>query len=73
VQLEAQLNGNHTLDSYPNEHPKKMNVVEAFLYVGYVVKHFLEACETSIKNGEDWEGIVKVLAGKASMSGSPST
>jgi phospholipase C len=73
VQLAAQLNGDYTLDSYPDELPKKMNVGEACLYVERAVKRFLEACETAIKNGEDCEGIVKVPADEASTSGSPST
>ena len=65
VQLAAQLNGDHTMDSYPDELPKKMNVAEACLYVESAVKCFLEACDTAIENGEDWEIIVKVLAGAA--------
>lgn len=64
LQLAAQLNGEHTLDSYPDELPKKMNVAEACAYAESAVKSFLDAGKTAIKNGEkDWEKIVKLLAG----------
>eukprot|EP00253_Pinus_taeda_P008726 PITA_08726 len=60
VLLAASLNGDHALDSYPDELPNKMNVGDACAYVERGVKSFLDACETAIRNGEDPETIVKV-------------
>eukprot|EP00253_Pinus_taeda_P000479 PITA_00479 len=60
VLLAASLNGDHALDSYPDELPKKMNVGDACAYAERGVKRFLDACETAIRNGEDPETIVKL-------------
>lgn len=60
VQLAAQLNGDHALDSYPDELPKKMCVREAQKYIDRAVNRFFDACEQARIDGEDESSIVKL-------------
>ncbi|GLJ30699.1 hypothetical protein SUGI_0608300 [Cryptomeria japonica] len=60
VQLAAQLNGDYSLDTYPDELPKRMNVKEAHNYIERSVKRFFEACEQARMEGADESEIVKL-------------
>uniref|UniRef100_A0A0D6R088 Uncharacterized protein n=1 Tax=Araucaria cunninghamii TaxID=56994 RepID=A0A0D6R088_ARACU len=60
VQLAAQLNGDYTLKSYPDELGKKMNVREANKYIEDSVARFLEASRLAIKLGAHDNEIVKM-------------
>jgi phospholipase C len=60
VQLAAQLNGDYTLKSYPEEIGKKMNVREAKKYMGDSVRRFFEAGRLAKRLGADDHEIVKM-------------
>ena len=60
VQLAAQLNGDYTLKSYPEEIGKKMNVREGNKYVEDAVKRFFEASRLAKTLGAQDDEIVKM-------------
>ncbi|KAL8167100.1 hypothetical protein V2J09_008599 [Rumex salicifolius] len=68
VQLAAVLNGDHFLNSFPNEITKKMNVKEAHEYVTGAVSRFIRASKEAIKMGADESAIVDMRSSLTTRS-----
>ena len=58
VQLAAVLNGDHFLNSFPDEVGKKMNVKQAHEYVKGATSRFIRASKEAMKLGADKSAIV---------------
>ncbi|KAH9613941.1 hypothetical protein KSS87_016153 [Heliosperma pusillum] len=68
VELAAVLNGDHLLNSFPNEMTKKMNVKEAHEYVTGAVSRFLRAGKQAVKLGADESTIVNMKSSLTTRS-----
>lgn len=70
VQLAALLNGDHFLNSFPDEMGKKMKVREAHEYIKGAVSRFMRASKEAMMLGADESAIVDM---RSSLTTRPST